>query len=142
MERRSVTTVYADMCADLFHFGHVRFLRLARGIGDRLIVGVHSDTDIVGYKRVPIMTMAERVEVVEACRYVDSVLTDAPLQPTVEYLVALGVDVVCHGDDLSQEKIEFLYGRLTNYIPVRLVPYTSGISTSDIIMRIRQSLIG
>ena len=40
MEGRLMTTVYADMCGDLFHFGHVRFLRVARGIGDRLVVGI------------------------------------------------------------------------------------------------------
>ena len=37
--------VYAEMVADLFHRGHVEFLKRARALGDYLIVGVMSDED-------------------------------------------------------------------------------------------------
>ena len=35
--------VYVDMVADLFHPGHVEFLRKARSFGNTLVVGIHSD---------------------------------------------------------------------------------------------------
>ncbi|MET8689202.1 adenylyltransferase/cytidyltransferase family protein [Streptomyces sp. NPDC004732] len=70
--------VYADMVGDLFHPGHVALLRAARDFGERLIVGVLSDEVVATYKRRPIMTLAERVAVIEACRYVDEVLPNAP----------------------------------------------------------------
>ena len=38
-----MTRVYADMVADLFHYGHVSFLKKARALGDYLAVGVHAD---------------------------------------------------------------------------------------------------
>ena len=38
-----MTTIYVDMIGDLFHYGHVEFLKNARKLGDKLIVGVHSD---------------------------------------------------------------------------------------------------
>ena len=38
--------VYADMTADLFHAGHVEFLKKARALGDYMIVGLMSDEDI------------------------------------------------------------------------------------------------
>ena len=43
--------LYTDMCADLFHTGHVNYLRQCRGIHDNvhLIVGIHSDATIESY---------------------------------------------------------------------------------------------
>ncbi|KAG9160313.1 hypothetical protein Leryth_025946 [Lithospermum erythrorhizon] len=35
--------VYIDGAFDLFHAGHVEILRLARGLGDFLLVGIHPD---------------------------------------------------------------------------------------------------
>lgn len=52
------------MVADLFHYGHVEFLRKVRAPGDYLLVGIHSDDVVVPYKRKPILTMEERIAVV------------------------------------------------------------------------------
>ena len=46
-----MTNIYTDMCADLFHWGHVNMLKRAKGLGDKLIVGIHSDEAIKSYKR-------------------------------------------------------------------------------------------
>ena len=62
------------MVADLFHYGHVNFLRQASQQGDFLLVGIHSDEAVMSYKRTPILSMAERVASVEGCRYVDKVV--------------------------------------------------------------------
>ena len=71
--------VYADMVADLFHYGHMRFLKKARTLGDHLLVGVCADEVLVSYKRRPILTLEERVASVAGCRYVDEVLPNGPL---------------------------------------------------------------
>ena len=57
--------VYVDMVGDLFHYGHVNMLRNAKNQGDILYVGVHNDLDVKSYKRTPIMTMEERIKVIE-----------------------------------------------------------------------------
>ena len=49
------------MVADLFHYGHVEFLRQAKQLGDHLIVGICSDNDVKSYKRKPILSMEERM---------------------------------------------------------------------------------
>ena len=72
------TRVYIDMVGDLFHRGHVALLRAARALGDHLVVGVLSDESAEAYKRVPIMTLDERVAVIGSCRYVDELVPDAP----------------------------------------------------------------
>ena len=66
-----MTRVYADMVADLFHSGHVEFLKKARTFGDYLLVGIHADDVLVSndYKKgKPILTMEERVLSIVATR--------------------------------------------------------------------------
>eukprot|EP00403_Amphidinium_massartii_P010247 CAMPEP_0178416758 /NCGR_PEP_ID=MMETSP0689_2-20121128/24227_1 /TAXON_ID=160604 /ORGANISM="Amphidinium massartii, Strain CS-259" /LENGTH=282 /DNA_ID=CAMNT_0020038109 /DNA_START=71 /DNA_END=918 /DNA_ORIENTATION=+ len=85
--------------AHMFHAGHVDFLRRARELGDRLLVGVHSDAVVnqhAGTNR-PVMAMHERVLGVLGCRYVDDVLFDAPWEVTQEMISTLGLDVVARG---------------------------------------------
>jgi cytidyltransferase-like protein len=49
--------------ADLFHYGHVNFLRTARKHGDYLLVEIHSDEVVRTYKRAPVLSMDERIAV-------------------------------------------------------------------------------
>ena len=130
-----MTVVYVDMVADLFHYGHVNFLRAAREQGDYLKVGIHSDEVVQGYKRSPILSMEERMGAVEGCRYVDEVIGNAPLSVTLEWLRQHKIDLVVHGDDLNEELKELCYKAPIEMGIFRTVSYTPGISTSEIIAR-------
>ena len=132
-----MTRVYVDMVADLFHYGHANFLRQAKQFGDHLIVGIHSDEVVSGYKRTPIMSMEERIETVSSCRYVDEVVPDAPLAVDQEWLNIHRVDLVVHGDDFSDDMRQLCYKIPIDLGILRLVSYTSEISTTDIIQRIK-----
>jgi cytidyltransferase-like protein len=131
-----MTRVYADMVGDLFHHGHVEFLRQARELGDELVVGIHSDADVASYKRPPVMTMEERVGVVRGCRYVDEVISGAPLQVTRDFVERHGIDLVVHGDDFDRERLLRMYGEPEEMGILRTVPYTPGISTTEILARL------
>lgn len=128
--------VYVDMVGDLFHAGHVELLRAARAHGDHLIVGVLSDETATAYKRTPIMTLAERVAVIEACRYVDQVIVDAPFEIDQDFLLAHDIATVVHGDDLSPEGAEAVYGAALAAGKLTLVPRTSAMSTTEVIRRV------
>ncbi|MEH2081152.1 MAG: adenylyltransferase/cytidyltransferase family protein [Nostoc sp.] len=128
--------IYVDMVADLFHAGHVKFLKQAKCLGHELLVGIHSDETVAGYKRQPIMSMAERIAVVESCRYVDEVIPNAPLNVTLEYLNGLNIDYVCHGDDIDEQNIEKWYGEIHKQGRLKLVPYTKSISTTNLLQRV------
>lgn len=128
--------VYVDMVGDMFHGGHVELFKKARAFGNYLLVGVNSDEDVKSYKRAPIMTLEERVKVIEACRYVDEVIPACPLSPTVEWLQAHNIKHVVHGDDFSKELFEAQYGASIKLGILHIVPYTSGVSTTDFIRRI------
>ncbi len=124
------------MVGDLFHAGHVELLRAARTHGDYLIVGVLSDETAASYKRRPIMGLDERVAVVEACRYVDEVIPDAPFQVDEQFLAEHDIAIVVHGDDLTPEGAESVYGAAVAAGKLEYVPRTSGISTTDLIQRV------
>lgn len=130
------TVVYVDMVADMFHAGHVNMLKRAHEAGDYLVVGLMSDEDTASYKRKPICTLAERAKVVEACKYVDKVIPGSPLRITDELIDNEGIDIVLHGDDMNEETLKQFYSVAMNRGILKTLPYTPGISTSDIIGRI------
>ena len=125
------------MVADLFHYGHVNFLRLARTHGDYLLVGVHADETVMSYKRRPILSMEERVASVKHCRYVDEVISDAPLTIDRAWIEQHEIDLILHGDDVSRETEESWYRTPIEMGIYRSVAYTPGISTTEIIARIK-----
>lgn len=131
-----LTRVYVDMVADLFHAGHVALLRRARELGDELVVGIHSDATVRSYKRQPVVPMDQRVAVVAACRYVDEVLPDAPLEVPAEWLDRHRIDLVVHGDDFDATSLRRCYQAAIDRGILRIVPYTPGISTTDLIARV------
>ena len=136
-----MTRVYVDMVADLFHYGHANFLRQAKQFGDHLIVGIHSDEVVKEYKRTPILTMRERVDTVSSCRYVDEVISDAPLVVDLKWLNKHRIDLVVHGDDFSEHMKQLCYKVPIDLGILRLVSYTSMISTTEIIKRIEKHII-
>ncbi|MDP6667961.1 MAG: adenylyltransferase/cytidyltransferase family protein [Dehalococcoidia bacterium] len=132
-----MTRVYVDMVADLFHYGHVNFLRQVSTHGDYLLVGVHADEAVTAYKRKPIMSMPERVASVEGCRYVDEVVPNAPITIDREWIELHRIDLVMHGDDFSSELEELCYKVPMEMGIYRTTGYTPGISTTELIARIR-----
>jgi glycerol-3-phosphate cytidylyltransferase len=124
---------------DLFHSGHVNLLRRSRELGDRLVVVVNGDALTSSYKRPPVMSEQDRLAVIAACRYVD----EAEISNTYsirDVIVRHGVTAVVHGDDWEVESYKqqircddaFLDEHAVELV---LLPYTPGISTSDIIAR-------
>lgn len=132
--------VYVDMCADLFHYGHVRLLKSASDIAVRknlnLVVGIHSDDVIESYKRSPIMTMNERIEVVSSCRYVYTVIPDAPLHITSAFMERNCVELVIHAHSKDDdERYRQMYAGDVALGKFLRLEYTDTISTTDIIKR-------
>lgn len=128
--------VYVDIVGDLFHSGHVEFFKKARALGDYLIVGVLADEVVQDYKREPVLSLEERVKVIEACKYVDQVVVAPPLRLTEEMIHDLDIHLVVHGDDFNKALLEDQYGVSLKLGIFRTVPYTPGISTTGIIDRI------
>ena len=142
--------VYVDMVCDLFHSNHINFMRNAIGAGKEkhmksavnwpcvnLIVGIHDDETITEYKDAPVMTLEERVTVVEACRYVDKVIPAAPTIITEDFIEEHNIDLVVHAHR-AEEDAKYNY---QHAIPKKLgifkrIEYCDGVSSSEIRDRI------
>ncbi len=97
---------------DLFHSGHITLLKHCRelaGAEGRVIVGVNTDNFVASFKpAAPIQVLTERLAIVEACRYVDILLTNDAhsLEPLMlswkpDYLV-IGADWAPPRDYMAQ----------------------------------------
>jgi len=130
--------VYADMVADLFHYGHVEFLRQVSALGDYVLVGINSDEVAEIHKRRPIQRMEERIASVATCEYVDEVIPNVPWVFNPMWIEKYDIDLVVHGDDYSDAQQRRMYK-----VPIEMgifhtVAYTKGISTTEIIRRCKE----
>ncbi|KAK4800889.1 hypothetical protein SAY86_021376 [Trapa natans] len=91
--------IYMAGAFDLFHAGHVEILRLARGLGDFLLVGIHTDQTVSASRGAhhPIMSLHERSLSVLACRYVDEVIIGAPWEVSRDMITTFNISLVVHG---------------------------------------------
>ena len=100
------TIAFANGCFDLLHVGHVRYLEGAAAEGDRLIVAVNDDRSVSALKGPgrPILSAADRAELVAALRGVDYVIVfgDANVG---RLLTLLKPDVHCKGTDYAVDTV-------------------------------------
>jgi rfaE bifunctional protein nucleotidyltransferase chain/domain len=100
------TIAFANGCFDLLHVGHVRYLQGAAAEANRLIVAVNDDESVAKLKGPgrPVMSAADRAEIVAAVAAVDYVVVFA--DPNVErLLMRLRPDVHCKGTDYTVDTV-------------------------------------
>jgi glycerol-3-phosphate cytidylyltransferase len=122
---------YTTGVFDLFHIGHVNLLRNAKGMCDKLVVGVTTD-ELVSYKnKKSVISFEERMEVVRSCRYVDAVIPQEDMDKFVQWQ-KIKFDVMFVGDDwFKSEKWEAIDKQFKEE-EVRVVyfPYSKGTSST------------
>ena len=116
---------------DLFHIGHLNLLKNAKGMCDRLIVGVTVD-DLVLYKnKKAVIPFNERIEIVRSIKYVDAAIPQENMDK-VAMCKKLNADILFVGDDwYKTPKWEMLQKELEE-LNIRVVyfPYTKGTSST------------
>jgi len=134
-------TVYVGMSADLVHPGHINILEQAAGLGE-VTVGLLTDRAIASYKRLPYMTFDQRKRVIESLEHVHEVIEQDSLD-YVPNLERLQPDYVVHGDDwrsgvqqTTRERVIEALDRWGGQLVE--VPYTKGISSSQLNAALRQ----
>ncbi len=127
---------YTTGTFDMVHEDHFRLLRLMRARCTYLIVGITSDRLCRLQKRIPIMSQAQRMAILDNCRWVDAtVLHDGQSKQTAHDM--LRFDVLFIGDDYygASEYKDF------HATPVIYFPRGQSSSTSEIVRRMEQQFL-
>jgi rfaE bifunctional protein nucleotidyltransferase chain/domain len=130
--------VFTNVCFDLLHPGHVRYLQAAKRLGDKLVVGINSDGSVrrlgKGAGR-PLVPQAARAEVVAALEAVDAVaIFDQPTP--LDLIRVVQPDVLVKGGDWSPARIVGADVVRARGGTVRSLPFVPGYSTTTLVKRI------
>lgn len=134
--------VYVAMSADFIHSAHLGVLEKAKQLGD-VTVGVLSEKAIVTYKRLPLLSVEERMKIVSSLKDVSQVVIQEDVNPT-ELLRTLKPDVVVHGNDWIQGPQSHIRQLVIDVLAewggeLVEVPYTKGMSNIGSQNMIRQT---
>jgi len=121
--------VFTNGCFDVLHKGHLTLLKQARSLGDKLVVGLNSDTSVTRLKGAsrPFNNVDTRREQLELIPYVDEVVVFEEDTP-YELIKQLQPDLIVKGGDYTVEEI---VGH--DLAPVHIVPTVEGYSTTKIL---------
>jgi glycerol-3-phosphate cytidylyltransferase len=122
---------YTSGVFDLFHIGHLNLLKNAKGMCDRLIVGVTTD-DLSLYKgKKPLIPYEDRIEIIRSIRYVDAVVPQDTMDKTV-MCKKIKAKILFVGDDwYDTPKWNEIERELENIgVNVVYFPYTKGVSST------------
>jgi len=129
---------------DLFHIGHLNLFKRAKELCDYLIVGVLVDDLAVACKnKRPFIPFEERIQIVEAVKYVDWAVKVVP--ENLDKMVAWKLyrfDVLFSGDDWQGHPIWVEEEKKLNSVGAKIVyfPYTQGISSTQLRQAIKESM--
>ena len=137
-----MTIGYTTGVYDLFHVGHLNLLKNAKGMCDKLIVGVTVD-ELVSYKgKQAMIPFEDRIEIVRSIKYVDAAVP----QYDMDKLTAckkLGAQILFVGDDWYGTEKWQQYEKEFAEAGIRIVyfPYTKGTSSTlinETLIRLRE----
>lgn len=128
--------VFTNGCFDILHKGHLTLLKEARELGDKLIVGLNSDSSVKLLKgdNRPINNEKTRREQLELIPYVDEVVIFEEETP-YNLIKSLSPDLIVKGGDYTVEEI---VGH--DLAPVHIVPTVQGHSTTKIIEEANENI--
>lgn len=141
--QKSIEIVYVIGVFDLFHRGHLELLKRAKNLGDKLVVAVNGDEMVASYKRIPFFKEEDRLALIESCKYVDEAFIIREYD-NKKFIEQYGVTKIVHGDDWEENSYMEQIRVTPDYLNTQgcklvLLPYTQGVSTSDLIKQILES---
>ena len=132
--------VFTNGCFDIIHRGHIEVLAQTADLGDRLIIGLNSDTSIqkLKGKNRPIIEEQSRAILLASLEFVDAVVIFSEDTP-INLISTLLPDVLAKGGDYEIEAIVGHEIVQNNGGEVILVPFVDGFSSTTIIDKIKKS---
>lgn len=126
-------TGYTTGVYDLFHIGHLNLLKNAKGMCDKLVVGVTVD-ELVAYKgKKALIPFEDRIEIVRSCKYVDAAVPQYSMDK-LDACKKLKATILFVGDDWygTDKWKEYEQTFTEEGIQIVYFPYTQGTSSTQI----------
>jgi rfaE bifunctional protein nucleotidyltransferase chain/domain len=124
-------TVWVNGCFDILHPGHVELFKVAKSLGDRLIVGVDEDEKVrkdKGEDR-PINSLCFRKTMLESIKYIDVVLPFGSKLELEQLIELYSPDILLVGGDWRNgevvgrqftKEVKF-FNRVGNYSTTKII---------------------
>src|SRR5882672_4607543 len=133
-QKNGQKVVFTNGCFDLLHLGHVDYLEKARNLGDRLVLGLNSDSSVSRFKgpERPLQDQNSRARVLAALQFIDLVVffnEDTPLA----LISTLLPDILVKGSDYLAENIVGADVVKKNGGVVKTIEFVPGYSTTRIV---------
>jgi D-glycero-beta-D-manno-heptose 1-phosphate adenylyltransferase len=133
--------VFTNGVFDLLHIGHITYLAKAAELGDKLIIGLNSDSSVKRIKgeNRPVNDQGNRAALLAALFFVDAVVVfedDTPLN----LISTLLPDILVKGADYAIENIVGAKEVIANGGEVKTIDFVEGYSSTSIIEKIRGQL--
>ena len=124
---------YTTGVYDLFHIGHLNLLKNAKGLCDKLVVGVTVDELVVYKGKQSMIPFEDRIELVRSCKYVDAAIPQYDMDK-LSACKKLGAEYLFVGDDWygSEKWKKYEEDFVEEGIKIVYFPYTKGISSTKI----------
>jgi len=131
--------VFTNGCFDLVHRGHVEVLANTADLGDKLIIGLNSDSSIQNLKgeNRPIIDENSRAILLASLQFIDAIVLFSEDTP-YHLIETILPDILAKGGDYKVEEITGHEVVLQNGGEVILVPFIDGFSSTNIINKIKQ----
>jgi glycerol-3-phosphate cytidylyltransferase len=130
--------LYTGGTFDLFHSGHVNFLKHCKKIANTVIVALNTDEFVERYKgKKPIISYEDRKSVLLSSKYVDEVIENINGEDSKPTILSSSPNIIAIGDDWAKKdyykQMNFTQQWLDeNDITLIYVPYKEGISSTEI----------
>jgi len=124
-------TVWVNGCFDILHPGHVELFKVAKSLGDRLIVGIDTDEKVKNDKgnSRPINPLYFRKSMLESIKYIDVVLSFGSKSELEDLIELYSPDILMVGSDWKNGEVvgrQFakevrFFNRIGNYSSTKII---------------------
>ncbi len=131
--------VFTNGCFDILHSGHIKYLSEAKNLGDKLIIGLNSDSSVRKLKGTsrPVKSQNCRADILAFMSDVDMVVIFEEDTP-IDLIKKIIPDVLVKGGDWKPQQIVGADLVIKNGGEVKSLAFLEGYSSSKIINRMHK----
>jgi rfaE bifunctional protein nucleotidyltransferase chain/domain len=133
--------VFTNGVFDLLHIGHITYMAKAAELGDKLIIGLNSDSSV---KRIkgddrPVNDQNSRAALLAALFFVDAIVVFEEDTP-INVITTVMPDILVKGADYTIDNIVGAKEVIANGGEVKTIDFVKGYSSTSIINKIKAQI--